>query len=82
MSVHLYDVGTVRVQADVPMDLLTTEQDITQLHINTTGSGDGGYHFSLQGFIQSNIFFLTDDTHSHTNLRQVLLDNRHILYWS
>ena len=61
MSVHLYDVDSVSAESDISLDHLTTEQDTTQLHIDT--SEGGGYPFTIQGFSHENINITTLQQH-------------------
>ena len=64
MSVNLYDVLLVVVEADVHLDHLTTEDTSTSLHI-INSSGTTGHDFSLSGFRQENIMFVTSNPHHH-----------------
>lgn len=60
MVIHLYDVDTVTVEGDIPLDHLTTEQSRTELYINIA-DGEEGYHFGLEGFLEENIHLVTDE---------------------
>ena len=61
---NLYDVLLVVVEADVHLDHLTTEDTSTSLHI-INSSGTTGHDFSLSGFRQENIMFVTSNPHHH-----------------
>ena len=66
----LYDVSQVLVEADVPLDHLETADQRTQLHI-INSSQTTSHDFTLQGFSQEKILFITDRPHHHHNLHQV-----------
>ena len=66
----LYDVSQVMVEADVHLDHLETEDRHTRLHI-INSSQSTNHDFTLQGFSQENILFITDSPHPHHNLQQV-----------
>ena len=66
----LYDVSQVLVEADVPLDHLETADLKTRLHIINSSQATS-HDFTLQGFSQENILFITDSPHPHHNLHQV-----------
>ena len=70
MSVKLYDVSQVMVEAEVHLDHLETEDPHTRLHI-LNSSQSTNHDFTLQGFSQENILFITDSPQPHHNLQQV-----------
>ena len=61
-------MSRVVVEADVKLDHLTTEDERTSLHI-VNSSQPTARDFSLAGFRQENIFFITPNPHHH--IRQV-----------
>ena len=58
----LYDVSQVMVEANVHLDHLETEDQHTRLHI-INSSQSTNHDFTLRGFSQENILFITDRPH-------------------
>ena len=70
VSVKLYDVSKVMVEADVHLDHLVTADHKTRLHIINSSQATN-HDFTLEGFSQERILFITDSPHPQHNLQQV-----------